>query len=87
MKSASGVGTLFKVYLPSLSEAVGEEDKESVEDILSGSERILVVDDESSIVRLHQSSLGKLGYQVTGITSSLEALALFEEDPEAASTS
>ncbi len=83
VKSAPGVGTLFKVFLPSYIKVGIKEKAEGTANIQTGNERILVVDDESSIVALYQSSLGKLGYRVTGTTSSLEALMLFEDNPEA----
>ncbi|MDH4320647.1 MAG: PAS domain S-box protein [Desulfobulbaceae bacterium] len=83
VKSAPGVGTSFRVYLPSYTETVTQKKEEGGGEILTGNERILVVDDESSIVNLHKSSLAKLGYQVTGTTSSLEALALFTDNPDA----
>lgn len=52
------------------------------ETLPAGSERILFVDDEKIIVHAFQSMLGKLGYQVTGKTSSAEALETFRSAPE-----
>jgi CheY-like chemotaxis protein len=43
----------------------------------------MVVDDEPAIVRVATRSLARFGYQVTGYTSSLEALAAFHADPGA----
>lgn len=47
----------------------------------TGTERILWVDDEPDLVRVAQGILEALGYQVTAITSSTEALDLFKTDP------
>ena len=48
-----------------------------------GSERILVVDDEPPILKITQHILGALGYQVTTMGDSQEALARFQDDPDA----
>jgi len=47
----------------------------------TGTERILVVDDEFFLVSLYQSVLSRLGYTVTAKTSSTEALEEFQADP------
>lgn len=49
--------------------------------ILTGNEHILfVVDDDSMIVKMGSRILERLGYTVTGITSSQDALELFKEN-------
>lgn len=81
--SEVGRGTTVAVYLP-----ITEEN----EDVLpmaqevgypQGSERILLVDDEELILEVEQLILTGLGYQVTTRKSSLDALALFQEHPDA----
>jgi CheY-like chemotaxis protein len=47
----------------------------------TGTERILLVDDEEAIVRLETLMLERLGYIVTARTSSIEALAAFKVNP------
>ena len=47
----------------------------------SGTEHVLLVDDEETITDLLQTILTGLGYQVTVSSNSLEALALIERDP------
>jgi CheY-like chemotaxis protein len=42
---------------------------------------VLFVDDEEVLVDMGKELIGELGYRVTALTSSLEALALFEADP------
>ncbi len=48
----------------------------------TGSERILVVDDEKIIVDLNKSILEKLGYTVTSATESLDALEKIRKEPD-----
>ena len=44
--------------------------------------RILVVDDEDSIVQMEKQMLESLGYQISVCTSSPEALKTFQNQPE-----
>jgi PAS domain S-box-containing protein len=80
VESELGKGTSFHVFLPvieaSSSSARDEEDAPS-----GGSERILLVDDEDTLVELGSMMLEGMGYKVNGQTSSLEALDLFRQDP------
>ena len=77
-----GQGCRFNVYLPISSEAVVES--ASVQPVMqTGTERILFVDDEPFQVDLAVQVLGRLGYRVAARTSSVEALALFKQDPAA----
>ena len=46
------------------------------------SPHVLLVDDEQGIVDINCYRIQKLGYQVSGYTSSLNALAVFREQPE-----
>ncbi len=77
-------GTRFCIFLPMLDTPFFEDvTMEAMEDIdLKGSERILLVDDEASIVEIQQQMLEKLGYRVTTTTKGLHALALFTSHPE-----
>ena len=49
---------------------------------IGGMERILFVDDEQALVDLGTRILSSLGYDVTGVTSSVEALDLFRAEPK-----
>ncbi|PLX50086.1 MAG: hypothetical protein C0613_05415 [Desulfobulbaceae bacterium] len=81
--SQPGEGTTFRILLPMVHEATRASDHEDEPDstIPTGTESILVVDDEPAIVELCTAMLTDLGYHVTGITDSHEALALFEAEP------
>ncbi len=48
----------------------------------SGSEKILFVDDEGSSVEVVQEMLQEMGYTVMATANVLEALALFNENPD-----
>jgi len=50
---------------------------------LTGTEHILLVDDEEPIVLMTQQILERLGYQITSRTSSVEALEAFRAKPDA----
>jgi PAS domain S-box-containing protein len=81
VESKPGKGTAFHVFLPRTVNMpqVKSADQETLP---AGRERILFIDDEKMIVHAFQSMLEKLGYQVTGKTSSLEALETFRTAPE-----
>lgn len=79
--SELGQRTTFHVYLPVIEEEIQAE-KVITEEIPRGSERILLVDNETALVELMQRLLNKLGYTVTSFTSSIEALAAYEKNPD-----
>jgi PAS domain S-box-containing protein len=80
VESELGKGTTFKILFPAVKEKVGDEPKDAQE-LPTGKERILFVDDEESMVNLNQQRLERLGYKVTPQTDSSEALKLFLYDP------
>ncbi len=73
-------GTTFYVFLPLLEEGIEKNAKISRK-YPTGTERILLVDDEATIARMVQTMLERLGYQVTTRTSSLDALDTFRVSP------
>ncbi|MBA4395107.1 MAG: hypothetical protein C0407_16270 [Desulfobacca sp.] len=80
VESELGKGTTFTVYLPILKRRI-EEASGAVEKIPTGSERILLVDDEGPIVKVGIQMLSRLGYRVTGAASSAEALDFLRDNP------
>ncbi len=83
--SEPGQGTTFHVYMPSLEKDINLETlkTEKEVDLPTGSERIMVVDDEEAIIRLHETILQRLGYEVTSTIDSRVALAEIQSDPNA----
>jgi PAS domain S-box-containing protein len=78
----TGKGTCFNVYLPiiQMNEPVQTKADAAVP---GGHERILFVDDEPPLADLSKQILERMGYRVTIKTSSLEALELFNSNPDA----
>ena len=80
--SCVGTGTVFEVYLPVC------EDEDAVVSApvplsdLAGSERILLVDDDRSLLDATQTILARSGYAVTGFADPEEALAAFRRAPD-----
>jgi CheY-like chemotaxis protein len=69
-------------YLPVAKDKKDGEEHIERRTIPTGTERILVIDDEQVMVNLEEEMLSRLGYCVVSKTSSIEALCLFREDPE-----
>ena len=81
--SKPGEGTTVKVYLPLLKKSPEPVTVEKAQKDKTGNERVLLVDDEKSVVYFEKQLLERLGYQVTGRESSLDALRDFRADPDA----
>ena len=81
VESTLGKGTTFHLFFPKIATASIDEKKNS-EPLKKGSEKILVVDDETSMANVTMQRLKRLGYHVTVKTDSLEALALFQQNPD-----
>jgi PAS domain S-box-containing protein len=82
VESEAGKGTVFEVLFPLHEGVVEQEVKEKPEVLPKGTERILFVDDEPSLVEMAERMLRRLGYDVETKTSSVEALDLFKEEPD-----
>ena len=74
-------GTTFNVLLPCF-EGDAESKTEVHEEVQTGNERILLVDDEEALTRVGSQILRRLGYTVTGISNPLDALRLFRHTPQ-----
>jgi PAS domain S-box-containing protein len=77
VESEPGKGSTFHIYFPALEKDTVIQEKIEEQALPTGTEHILVVDDESSIVKLHKTILQRLGYKVTAITNSEEAFEKF----------
>ena len=79
--SQPGKGSAVQVYLPRVEKGAAAKTTKKVP-LTGGTERILFVDDEESLVEMWQEVLEGLGYKVIGKTSSSDALACFQEQPD-----
>jgi PAS domain S-box-containing protein len=75
--SEPGKGSTFKVYLPAIERSLKPEDRIE-KPIATGTESVLLVDDEPAIVNIGKQVLESLGYNVVTRTSSIEALEYFK---------
>ncbi len=80
--SEVGTGTQFKVYLPIMKSSFVHPELQAKEIIQGGTEQILLVDDEKSILRMEKQMLERLGYEVVSCDCSLDALELFRATPD-----
>jgi two-component system cell cycle sensor histidine kinase/response regulator CckA len=79
VRSEPANGTTFEVYLPRLDRLTENRvHSRGVPRSLTGSETILVVEDEEAVRNLIQRALGHLGYRIVAVGSGDEALALME---------
>ena len=79
VESEPGIGSVFTVYFPRITGGP-EIDGISDDDIPTGSERILFIDDEEALVEMGMELLTGLGYEVICRGDSKEALALLKKD-------
>ena len=84
VESKPGNGTTFEVYLPRYEQVEHRGTVLETTDppIPTGNERILLVDDEDSILYIEKLMLEKLGYRIHTSPRSLDALETFRADPD-----
>jgi len=80
--STQNQGTTFNIFLPECTEEYIPQAERQNDTLIGGKERILFVDDELLQLGLAEDILGYLGYSVTVINSSIEALELFKSSPD-----
>jgi len=78
VESKIGEGTTFFVYLPASKKSVRAPD-EPCASVAGGDEMVLLIDDESSVLRATQLLLEEVGYRVLIAHGGAEALRRFEE--------
>jgi signal transduction histidine kinase/ActR/RegA family two-component response regulator len=77
VESAPGQGTTFEIYLPNVSEAVSENERDGASGPLPrGTETVLVVEDEDGVRELAAEFLRRNGYSVLEARDGMEALEI-----------
>jgi PAS domain S-box-containing protein len=77
VQSRVGVGTTFRIYLP-VSASAGQATEDENTSVPRGTETVLVVEDEESVLQLTARVLERLGYSVISCHSAVEALAAMD---------
>jgi two-component system, cell cycle sensor histidine kinase and response regulator CckA len=78
VRSEPGQGTTFEIFIPATDDsAAGPPEKRAR--VARGAGHLLVVDDESMVLRLMVTALRERGYQVTACQDGVEALSRFGE--------
>jgi signal transduction histidine kinase len=80
VESVPGVGSTFRVVLPKVKAETPNEEAHAAQ-TPGGTERILFIDDEEMLAEWGQATLKRLGYTVTAVNNSKEALNIFSSDP------
>jgi CheY-like chemotaxis protein len=79
--SEKGEGATFNIYLPASDKQIDEK-AVPFEAILQGSETILFVDDEETILQVGKQLLERLGYRVIEALNGPTAIEIFEKTRE-----
>jgi signal transduction histidine kinase len=85
VSSQPGQGAAFTILLPKILDEVepGQEVSGPLgSPIPTGNNSILFIDDEEMLAHMAKKMLIKLGYEVVAATSSLEAIKIFQSQPE-----
>ncbi len=81
-ESEPGAGTCFRIYFPTVDPA-SLDVVATPHDLPKGSgQRVLLVDDEESVVNIGSRMIKRLGYEVESFTISGEALERFTRTPQ-----
>lgn len=82
VESKPNQGARFIVLLP-ITQKRDNSPMQKTDELPSGNERILFVDDEVLITEMGNDILGRLGYRIITCSSSLQAVELFRSAPHA----
>ncbi|WP_321389758.1 PAS domain S-box protein [uncultured Desulfuromusa sp.] len=80
--SSPGQGSTFKLYFPALEPSLSAPETDQKHYLQTGTESILLVDDDQMIINLSKQMLSDLGYHVVTATSGADALHIITENPQ-----
>ena len=72
-------GTTFHIHLPASEKKVTGNEKEPAEEMLTGTETVLLVDDEDIILDVGKNMLTEMGYKVLTASGGKEALQIYKK--------
>ncbi len=79
VRSEPGRGTTFEVYLPRFAGEAERPTEKGAQRPLTGTETVLLVEDEPALLQIVQETLESLGYTVLGASSPGDAILLCEK--------
>ncbi len=79
--SKPGRGSIFSAYFPWIEDKIDVKEIPAYEKIPIGTEKVLFIDDRKMLTDIGKTMLENLGYSVTAINDSSEALDLFVNNP------
>lgn len=83
VESAPGRGTTFKVFLPAGTSVVKPAAADSNAALPAGKgERILIVDDEATVLAIERTTLENFGYRVSTAANGVEAVSRIKSEPD-----
>ena len=82
--SEVGKGSVFKVYLPIVEKSINGNERHLESLVQGGTETILIAEDEEAIRKLATQILEGAGYKVIAAADGVEAVTLFEQNPDIA---
>jgi len=81
--SEPGKGATFRIYLPVIEKFDSADEISPGDSVLpTGTERIMLVDDEECVRDIVEKMLSRLGYEVTTFANPTEALNFFSAQPD-----